>query len=880
MPSREDPSPQGPLDAARRALEKEDLPGAVRHIASALGEDPNRSEALALLDEIIAAAEDPMDLVPSDDLPTPSGLAAVHAYILAEQGRVPEAIDKLLGVITERPDVLYIDWVLGWLPRPEAAGRLETDKLAGFVGALLEQFPALTAPHGGGRDTLGRMPLFVQLVRRTQPADGHFLAVAVALLCRLGNLDEALKLAREAYSLDPGSHTAAALAGTHAARNELEPALQAYRDALTHEPGDTSARLNMADLLVHHGKLQEAQELYAEVLESEPGQECAQPSYYFLRLVSGGDESWRDKLLALADEQPDNERAQRLAQQVMPYVGYLPDPPDVTANLQRAPGEGGAGEGGAYTATLPYLEAPSNYVAFEWLQRLDVTVARIQKPDPRLPRGRVDYLLWNYEGTRPRVAVAPPAPAVAHEVADLAAQPYRLDAWWGHARRLARQFGPARADDLLATMVYPPGVARVDRPAAWVYRVQAAAALVLAHLDGGWEDSVRRKALLALANGPMDWTVDAALVALASLARDEEDAAEEVARLFRELRAGAAADGTVSYYPALMWCSLRLPNLADEERDDLRQRLRQWQDARAAERHYRQALSHAEKGEYDKAVEALTETVRLDPDNADAFRERAALLLRRSKPQQAVEDFTQALHLEPGMAAAHLGRGQAHLRLGKLEQAIGDFTEAARLAPWDWQPLYRRGLARVARKEHAQAVTDFTEAIRLAPDVPEGYLQRALAYAQLGQYDRAIGDYTEQIRLNPGSPLAYNFRARLHARVGNHAAAVADHLRASELDPGNANTHSDLAWIWATCPDAAIRNGARALERARKACELTDWKKVDCLDALAAAHAESGRFDEAVQWAERAVELAREGEKAAYRSRLEAYRQGRPWREG
>ena len=89
MPSREDPSPQGPLDAARRALEKEDLPGAVRHIASALGEDPNRSEALALLDEIIAAAEDPMDLVPSDDLPTPSGLAAVHAYILAEQGRVP-----------------------------------------------------------------------------------------------------------------------------------------------------------------------------------------------------------------------------------------------------------------------------------------------------------------------------------------------------------------------------------------------------------------------------------------------------------------------------------------------------------------------------------------------------------------------------------------------------------------------------------------------------------------------------------------------------------------------------------------------------------------------------------------------------------------------
>src|SRR5438067_12243167 len=95
MPPREDPSPQGPLDAARRALEKEDLPAAARHVASALGDDPNRSVALALLEEIIAAAEDPLQLVPSDDLPLPSGLAAVHAYILADLGGFPATIDQL-----------------------------------------------------------------------------------------------------------------------------------------------------------------------------------------------------------------------------------------------------------------------------------------------------------------------------------------------------------------------------------------------------------------------------------------------------------------------------------------------------------------------------------------------------------------------------------------------------------------------------------------------------------------------------------------------------------------------------------------------------------------------------------------------------------------
>src|SRR5262249_47513175 len=99
MASRNDPSPAGHLAAARLALENHDLPAAARHVGSALGEDPNRSEALGLLDEIIAAAADPLDLIPSDDLPTPSGLAAVHAYILAHEGRVTEAIDKLLDVV-------------------------------------------------------------------------------------------------------------------------------------------------------------------------------------------------------------------------------------------------------------------------------------------------------------------------------------------------------------------------------------------------------------------------------------------------------------------------------------------------------------------------------------------------------------------------------------------------------------------------------------------------------------------------------------------------------------------------------------------------------------------------------------------------------------
>jgi hypothetical protein len=224
--------------------------------------------------------------------------------------------------------------------------------------------------------------------------------------------------------------------------------------------------------------------------------------------------------------------------------------------------------------SLPYLEAPSNYLAFDELRHVDVTVAEIQTPDPRLPRRPVEFLLWKYDDLRPKVAVPPPHPAVAWAVVEIAASNYQLEVWIKQARRLAEQMRPVHVTDLLATMVYPPRPPDVRRPWVWVYRVQLAAALVIAHLDQGWLRSVRRKALLALANGPADWTTDAALIALTVVALDDEEAAEEVAKLFREMRREVDPLSPACYLPALLVGSLHLPNLAAEERSEVRQRLR------------------------------------------------------------------------------------------------------------------------------------------------------------------------------------------------------------------------------------------------------------------------------------------------------------------
>ena len=93
---------------------------------------------------------------------------------------------------------------------------------------------------------------------------------------------------------------------------------------------------------------------------------------------------------------------------------------------------------------------------------------------------------------------------------------------------------------------------------------------------------------------------------------------------------------------------------------------------------------------------------------------------------------------------------------------------------------------------------------------------------------------------------------------------------------------NNLAWILATHEDAQVRDGAEATRLAERACQLKGYKVGGLLDTLAAAYAEGGQFDKAVETAERAIQLAqdsgREELTKKVRTRLQLYKADRPYR--
>ena len=86
---------------------------------------------------------------------------------------------------------------------------------------------------------------------------------------------------------------------------------------------------------------------------------------------------------------------------------------------------------------------------------------------------------------------------------------------------------------------------------------------------------------------------------------------------------------------------------------------------------------------------------------------------------------------------------------------------------------------------------------------------------------------------------------------------------------------NSVAWLMATCPEEKARNGKRAVELAKQALDL-EKNSANHMDTLAAAYAETGNFEEAVSWQERAVTL---NNNDLYHRRLELYRKKQPYRQ-
>ena len=155
-----------------------------------------------------------------------------------------------------------------------------------------------------------------------------------------------------------------------------------------------------------------------------------------------------------------------------------------------------------------------------------------------------------------------------------------------------------------------------------------------------------------------------------------------------------------------------------------------------------------------------------------------------------------------------------------------------------------------------EAITQYQKALEIKPDYAEAHINLGSALQQKGRVDEAITQFQKALQLNPDYAEAHNNLGNALLQKGRVSEAIAHFQQALQLEPADPRIKNNLAWLLATCPEASLRNGNKAVELAPQANELTGGENPIILHTLAAAFAEAGRFSEAVETAQRALHLA------------------------
>lgn len=149
--------------------------------------------------------------------------------------------------------------------------------------------------------------------------------------------------------------------------------------------------------------------------------------------------------------------------------------------------------------------------------------------------------------------------------------------------------------------------------------------------------------------------------------------------------------------------------------------------------------------------------------------------------QQEIERATALLRLNPNNVEAYRQRAQARTALHDYKRAMQDYTQALHLAPQNVQIYYDRAVLYSLSGQYQNAIADYSEGIKLNPQDEMGYVRRGYIQQKLGDYNNALADINTALELNPNEPRIYRLRSQVRRLIGDEKGAIADEQKAQTL---------------------------------------------------------------------------------------------------
>jgi len=228
------------------------------------------------------------------------------------------------------------------------------------------------------------------------------------------------------------------------------------------------------------------------------------------------------------------------------------------------------------------------------------------------------------------------------------------------------------------------------------------------------------------------------------------------------------------------------------------------------------------RGKVNEAMEEFQKSLEVEPENAEVLNNLGNALATKGSDEAAITQYEKALEIQPAYADAHYDLGKVLRKEGRLDEAVAQYRKALEIAP-----------------EHVDALNNLGNALALK-----------------GEDAAAIAQYKKALEIQPGQAAAHYNLGNVLVKDGRLNEAVAQYRQALEINPDQLDAQNNLAWLLATTSDPSLRDGAKAVELAARANQLSGGGNAVILRTLAAAYAEEGSYGLAAATARRGLESA------------------------
>jgi tetratricopeptide (TPR) repeat protein len=290
-------------------------------------------------------------------------------------------------------------------------------------------------------------------------------------------------------------------------------------------------------------------------------------------------------------------------------------------------------------------------------------------------------------------------------------------------------------------------------------------------------------------------------------------------------------------------------------------------------------------GQRQAAVEAYETALELDPMMSEAMVNLANVYTTGGHFSEAVKWYDKALVINPNVATTYLNYGLVLREQGDLEPAEVQFRKAIELDP-QLATAYHVLAEMLVKKpdQRQEAVELWKKAIDLKDqEYPEALRAIVKVLTAEEKFAESVDYLKTAIRLQPRDVESIFLLGICYSSTDRPADAIKTLREGIRLAPNQPDIGNSLAWLLATTQQDDLRDGAEAVRLAEHFHNQAKEPLPKLMDTLAAAYAEVGDFDKAVETAEKAVGLLpKEGFEAMadqMKARLELYKIGKPCRE-